>query len=810
MEPPTLPEDKLLDKGLKKSVVAQASITRLQRAMEHALQSAGSLDEWWAEVERLESVAEDTERRSAKEQERRQNELWRPPPSADPLSDSHCLAEALEQRWTVAQTEEEQQSARKALLCRLADAPLLTEELICTLLDLTKRCSQPRPLAHVLLDGGQHVLRRRGKDVQDQPMTRAAQEAWEELQRLAGDPVEERCCPKIVAKACKMLSLEPSLAQGRAGVVQEVMGHFRAFGYPANAKPSTHREATLTGALQLCGLRLERLGQRRALRQIAEEWNSEVDADADLLEDVCCITQGCHKSCPSRCCVARCGCECCCRCMCSLELNDEEVRPLIVWLAVNGELAPARAAARGEVCGAARAKALEAELQGQMEEHGVVLGRRQRRKLTGAAAPSPSLRRGAAAAEGSKVLPELILPGDVEIIWVDKDLATATEDLFRRAGDEGGIVALDAEWKPFRTGEPPTPLELVQLAVPSACFLLDIPRLRQDEEVALRTLLARLCKDALLLGFGLPQDAAKVAAEGLGRMEAARCLDLQEDVKRPSGGSGLAEILRTSLHRSLPKEEQCSDWSLRPLTEKQRRYAALDAWALLQLLAVDFGSAPGSGTVLAAQDLAVCLKDVVAPARPLLLPLGPEHVDLAFEKLSLPIQEATPATADAVQCKTLGLVGVASEEVAQVNAQQRCAVVVLRFEHQLCMANASEALGMSRLRLAKRRELPLLFGYEAGGMGPVGLREPSLPIIVDASLHNGKALLVGGGRAGRDLVLPQVFKAERVVDSESYNLYFLGFWASGSLAVTRARNAEFEGLVTNLLIQLGRLYPNTT
>ena len=27
-----------------------------------------------------------------------------------------------------------------------------------------------------------------------------------------------------------------------------------------------------------------------------------------------------------------------------------------------------------------------------------------------------------------QVLPELILPGDVEIIWVDKDLATATED----------------------------------------------------------------------------------------------------------------------------------------------------------------------------------------------------------------------------------------------------------------------------------------------------------------------------------------------------------------------------------------------
>ncbi|CAE7384004.1 unnamed protein product, partial [Symbiodinium sp. CCMP2456] len=135
------------------------------------------------------------------------------------------------------------------------------------------------------------------------------------------------------------------------------------------------------------------------------------------------------------------------------------------------------------------------------------------------------------------------------------------------------------EWKPFRTGEPPTPLELLQLAVPSACFLLDVPRLRQNEESALRTLLTRLCKDALLLGFGLPQDAAKVAAEGLGRMEAARCLDLQEDVKRPSGGNGLAEILRTSLHRSLPKEEQQLRTVMKIVNQHDKELRDLEAWS---------------------------------------------------------------------------------------------------------------------------------------------------------------------------------------------------------------------------------------
>ncbi|CAE7268891.1 unnamed protein product [Symbiodinium natans] len=111
MEAPVLPAAE--EEGAA-ALKAQPSITRLQRQMERALQSAGNLDAWWAEVERLESVAEDTERRSAEEQERRQNKLWRPPPPAEPFSPEHGLAEALAERWTAAQTEEAVSPRRRA------------------------------------------------------------------------------------------------------------------------------------------------------------------------------------------------------------------------------------------------------------------------------------------------------------------------------------------------------------------------------------------------------------------------------------------------------------------------------------------------------------------------------------------------------------------------------------------------------------------------------------------------------------------------------------------------------------------------
>lgn len=45
----------------------------------------------------------------------------------------------------------------------------------------------------------------------------------------------------------------------------------------------------------------------------------------------------------------------------------------------------------------------------------------------------------------------------------------------------------------------------------------------------------------------------------------------------------LADVVERELGETLPKEEQTSDWSRRPLTHEQVEYAARDAEVLLPL-----------------------------------------------------------------------------------------------------------------------------------------------------------------------------------------------------------------------------------
>eukprot|EP00434_Breviolum_minutum_P025416 symbB.v1.2.022455.t1/scaffold1937.1/size95563/4 len=115
---------------------SEASITRLQRAMELLLQAEGI--EAFLQVENLETAAEATERRSAEAQKRRALELWMPPKAKQPLPITG-LVEVLEVRWA-STNEEELCDTRAALLFHLADTPNVTQTLIHTLWDLFQQC----------------------------------------------------------------------------------------------------------------------------------------------------------------------------------------------------------------------------------------------------------------------------------------------------------------------------------------------------------------------------------------------------------------------------------------------------------------------------------------------------------------------------------------------------------------------------------------------------------------------------------------------------------------------------------------------
>ena len=155
---------------------------------------------------------------------------------------------------------------------------------------------------------------------------------------------------------------------------------------------------------------------------------------------------------------------------------------------------------------------------------------------------------------------------------------------------ENGPFGFDAEWDDDYDGA-----ALLQLAHPHQVLLIDVPALSATNEgvSALRDTVGKLldCPKSVVVGFACRQD--------LSRLRASRCVggshwlsetnavvDAQSFVAvvDPSlGRLGLSRVFEAYFGKPLDKTEQCSMWSRRPLTERQRIYASLDAWACAAL-----------------------------------------------------------------------------------------------------------------------------------------------------------------------------------------------------------------------------------
>ncbi|KAL4575722.1 hypothetical protein LXL04_011806 [Taraxacum kok-saghyz] len=175
------------------------------------------------------------------------------------------------------------------------------------------------------------------------------------------------------------------------------------------------------------------------------------------------------------------------------------------------------------------------------------------------------------------------------------------------------IIGLDAEWKPVRAHQPnfPTVL-LLQIACrlnsdestqehdKSIVFLLDL------SEILLPSIYQLLrdvfvSPDILKLGFRFKQDLLYLSStftsqgcdSGFHRVEPF--LDIatiyshlhpKQSRRKTKGTKSLSCICEELLGISLSKELQCSDWSVRPLTEDQMTYAAVDALCLIEIFDV--------------------------------------------------------------------------------------------------------------------------------------------------------------------------------------------------------------------------------
>ncbi|MFS8013742.1 putative 3'-5' exonuclease domain, mut7-C RNAse domain, ribonuclease H-like superfamily [Helianthus anomalus] len=179
---------------------------------------------------------------------------------------------------------------------------------------------------------------------------------------------------------------------------------------------------------------------------------------------------------------------------------------------------------------------------------------------------------------------------------------------FKWAVSHSSIIGLDAEWKPVRVHQATfPPVLLLQMACrllnqedSLVVFLLDLSQLPLAEIHHLLTHVF-LSPNILKLGFRFKQDLLYLSSTfrshsggggGFHRVEpyldiaSIYSSHLHHHKQTRKKTNSLSSICQELLGISLSKELQCSDWSLRPLTQHQITYAALDALCLIHIFHV--------------------------------------------------------------------------------------------------------------------------------------------------------------------------------------------------------------------------------
>jgi ribonuclease D len=163
-----------------------------------------------------------------------------------------------------------------------------------------------------------------------------------------------------------------------------------------------------------------------------------------------------------------------------------------------------------------------------------------------------------------------------EIVLIDSldQVKEAADELFRH-----NLLGFDTETRPsFRKGTLYY-ISLLQLATDDMAFLIRL------NEIGMPGLIKEILEDSgiIKIGAAVLDDLRGLRKVSLG-FEPQSFFDLNEELKKVGFENvGVRNLAAMVLNMRISKSEQVSNWEASELTEKQKLYAATDAWVCLEI-----------------------------------------------------------------------------------------------------------------------------------------------------------------------------------------------------------------------------------
>lgn len=166
-----------------------------------------------------------------------------------------------------------------------------------------------------------------------------------------------------------------------------------------------------------------------------------------------------------------------------------------------------------------------------------------------------------------------VYPGRIIVVQTEKEAEKAVSYL-----EKSNIIGFDTETRPSFTKGLVRKIALMQLSTEDTCFLFRLNFIGIPE--CLSRLLAS--PEIKKIGLSLKDDFAAIRKRI--PLEPSNFIELQSFVKKFGiEDNGLQRIYAILFGERISKSQRLSNWEADILAEAQQKYAALDAWACLQI-----------------------------------------------------------------------------------------------------------------------------------------------------------------------------------------------------------------------------------